>query len=456
MKNTDYENANGYYDPRDPRRGAGSRQPRPQGPNPYGNGQNRAPGGYNRPGTYGQNQGVGRRRPAPQGNPAQRRPSTNQRPAQSTRRQGIRTYEDPLEKKRKKQFYITAGVLSVIALTVIIVIISALTVKYRGDDRPKPEDNTLSAAGTVDEVDTTADDTTAEPDPEPDPEPAFSYASRVSDTVLLGDEIDCKNAILIDVGTNTVIAEKGGDERIFPASMTKVMTVLVAVENCESLDETATVSNEVVAPLAAANATIAGLAPGDEVTIRDLVYGALLPSGADATGTLAEHIAGSEAAFAELMNKKCEELGLKNTHFVTASGLHDDNHYSTCHDMAIILQAAMANDFLREALGTADYTITSAASRPEGIDIQSTVFYRIDGSEEFDGKIRVIGGKTGYTGEAGQCLMTAAKVEGDDNMYVFVCAGGADRWKPVYDTIHVYRNYLGVKYDGEYVPKYLR
>lgn len=376
-------------------------------------------------------------------------------PAQGVR-PAIRT-DSAAARENRRGSVISIFVMSLIAVVTVITIIFSLRAAM-SDGAPADTGSAETLSGAAPSVESGGADTEKADDAEGDAGdepavPAVTYASRSAATALLGDEIECRNAILIDVKGNTVVAEKGGDDRIFPASMTKVMTALVAVENCESLDETATVPYEVVAPLAAENATVAGLSPGDEVTVRDLVYGALLPSGADATGTLAVHFAGSEAEFAELMNKKCAELGLKNTHFANASGLHDDNHYSTCHDIAVIMEAAMQNEFLREVLGTYEYTITSAASRPEGLTVYSTVFSRVEGSEEFDGKISIIGGKTGYTGEAGQCLVSAARVEGRDNTYIFVCAGGESRWKPVYDTIHVYRTYLGVKYDGEYVPK---
>ena len=117
----------------------------------------------------------------------------------------------------------------------------------------------------------------------------------------------------------------------------------------------------------------------------------------------------------------------------------------------------MDNPDIAAALGSAEYTTAPTEQHPEGIKLMHTLLYeRLEGSEEFDDKIEVIGGKTGYTDEAGNCLVTMAKVLSTGKRYIFVCAGGDGKWAPVYDTIHVYRNYLGEHFDGEYVPKYLR
>lgn len=353
----------------------------------------------------------------------------------STARPGIRQSE-PQKKSRG-----WLAVAALIALLILVLVI--ISVKSRRDPAPVP-------AETEPQI-TETDPPETEPEP---PAPVYTYAERTDKTVQLGDEISCTHAILIDVDSNTVVAEKGGDDKIFPASMTKVMTALVAVEKCGSLDDTFTMTNEIAGKMYEAGASVAGFSPGEVITVKDLLYGSLLPSGGDGTEGLAEVIAGSEAEFSKLMNEKVAELGLKGTHFVTASGLHDDNHYSTCHDIAIIMKAAMDNETVAAALGSAEYVTTKTEQHPEGIELHHTLLYeRLEGSEEFDEKIEVIGGKTGFTGEAGNCLVTMARVKSTGKRYIFVCAGGDSKWPPVFDTIHVYRKYLGETYDGEFVPK---
>ena len=347
-------------------------------------------------------------------------------------------------RENKKAILIGAAV--ILAIILLILIVS----KSKGSGK-EAETSVVTDTRPVTDVIT-------EPEPEPEPVPQYPYSERTADTKqFAAGELSCRHAILIDVDEHKVVAELGGDEKIFPASMTKVLTVLTAVDRCSDLNDKFTMTNEIVNPLLEQNATSAGFFPGEQISIKDLMYGALLPSGADGTGGLAVYTSGSESAFAGAMNEKCAELGLKSSHFSNASGLHNDDHYSTCQEIAIIFEAAMDNPDIAAALGSAEYTTAPTEQHPEGIKLMHTLLYeRLEGSEEFDDKIEVIGGKTGYTDEAGNCLVTMAKVLSTGKRYIFVCAGGDGKWAPVYDTIHVYRNYLGEHFDGEYVPKYLR
>lgn len=278
-----------------------------------------------------------------------------------------------------------------------------------------------------------------------------SYASYSDDTKSFSGDLTFSNGILIDLNSNTVMASRGGDDRIYPASMTKIMTLIVAYENAESLDDTFTMTAEITDPLYLANASVAGFSVGEEVTVRDLIYGLILPSGGDGAMGLAYHIAGGEAAFAELMNKKAKELGLKNTHFTNCTGLHDAKHYSTCHEVALMLEYAIQDDFMREVLSTYKYTTAKTPEHPEGIELTSTLLSRMYGDES--GTAFVIGGKTGYTLEAKNCLATFATsfTEGESEEeiynrspdYILVTAGSTDKWGPVFDAIEVYKDFAG-------------
>ncbi len=352
-------------------------------------------------------------------------------------RPGVRTYDNPYSKKRNN--LILLSIFGLIAAIVILIIL----ISPKNVDVPRFDDPVSDTP-----VDTQP--VTDEPEPE---EVLPVYAERTDKTVTLGSEVFSSNCIIIDVENWTVVAEKGGDERIYPASMTKVMSCLVAAENFEDLDEKVTVPAEIIDPLYQANATVAGFFPNEEVTVKDVLYGIILPSGADATGTAAIRIAGSEEAFAELMNKKCEELGLENTHFVNASGLHHDDHYTTPHDMAVIMRAALENELVKEVLGTYTYTTSKTEAHPDGITLYSTTFSRIHGEDEFDEKISLFAGKTGYTGEAGQCLVTAAKVRDTGKVFIQVCANSDNKWNTVLDTINNYRHHLGIEYDSDFVLK---
>lgn len=275
----------------------------------------------------------------------------------------------------------------------------------------------------------------------------FDYADYTEDSKTL--KITSEYGILIDLDSNTVIASKNGDDRIYPASMTKVMTLIVAYENIKDLDAaTYTFDAELLNDMYLAGASVAGFSVGETVTARDLLYGSILPSGGDATNALAELVAGDEEHFAVLMNEKVKDLGLKGTHFVTASGLHDDDHYSTCHDMAIILKYAIANPEMRKILSTYQYTTSKTEQHPDGITLTSTLYQRMAG-DEVEG-LYVQGGKTGYTNEAKNCLCTfAANCREDESastlpQYILVTAYGVgekSEYVPVFDAIDSYKKY---------------
>ena len=245
-------------------------------------------------------------------------------------------------------------------------------------------------------------DDPAEPEEDtPDTPAAASLSTETDATQTLDLELYSEHAILIDLETNTVIAEKDPDAKIYPASMTKVMTALVACEQITDWDATFTMTQAIIDPLFLSDATMAGFVNGEEVSMTDLVYGALLPSGAEATEALAQTIAGSTEGFVALMNEKAAELGLTNTHFVNDSGLHDENHYTTVREMAVILEAAMANERCRAALSAVSYTSAPTTQNPEGVAMINKFLYRIGQYELGDAAVE--GAKTGFTSQAMNC-----------------------------------------------------
>lgn len=265
-----------------------------------------------------------------------------------------------------------------------------------------------------------------------------NYAQYDDSTAVIPSEIAAQNIIVVNCDTNKVIAARNATERCYPASTTKVMTILTAVDYITDYDKTFTFSYEITDPFHQDGATMAGFANDEAVNMTDLIYGAILPSGADATVGLAISIAGSEQEFAKLMNKKAEELGLKNTHFTNASGLFDKNHYTTPEDMAVIMRAAMKNDLCRKVLSTYQYTTAPTPQHPEGIPLTSTLFSRMYGTEP-DGS-DILGGKTGFINESGHCIASFGKSD-DGTEYVCVTYKGAGLWPSVYDQINLYSDY---------------
>jgi len=248
--------------------------------------------------------------------------------------------------------------------------------------------------------------------------------------------------ILADADTGEIIAERDPYERICPASMTKVLTVLVAVEQMQNpqaqLDELFTLTTEIEDFAYISGSSAVCWLPGDVATIRDLLYGTVLPSGADAALALAIYTSGSQEAFVELMNQKLEELGISDTaHFTNCVGLYDENHYCSVHDMAVIMKAAVENDICREVMAGHVYTTSPTSAHPEGIEISNWFLRRI---EDKDSHGLVLCAKTGYVSEAGYCAVSYQNANSGRN-YICVTADAWSSWRCIYDHVMLYADY---------------
>jgi D-alanyl-D-alanine carboxypeptidase (penicillin-binding protein 5/6) len=266
----------------------------------------------------------------------------------------------------------------------------------------------------------------------------YLYAMECESTRKLDTQLYSTSAILIDLDTNLVIAEKNPDAKIYPASMTKILTALVASEHVENWDDDFTMTQAIIDPLYKAGASLAGFEAGETVTLRDLLYGALLPSGAEATAALAIYAAGSEEAFTELMNEKAQELGLTTAHFMNNSGLHDAEHCCTVRDMAVILRAALQNPACREALSSMHYTTTATEQHPEGLQLTDKFLYRVSKKDQKGSSI--LGAKTGYTAEAGNCCASYGQSPDGRNCLI-VTANAQTSWLTIDDHIALYSTY---------------
>lgn len=251
--------------------------------------------------------------------------------------------------------------------------------------------------------------------------------------------INSSYAVLMQAGSGRVVGDINGETPMYPASMTKIMTTIVAIENLSDLNQEITVTNDMIANLYAQDATQAGFQPGETVQAIDLLYGVMLPSGADCCIALADTIAGSEEGFVELMNQKAEKLGLENTHFCNTTGLHADDHYSTAKDIAELLQYALKNSTFREIIESPYHSTPGTNVHPDGITFYSTMFKNLSDTTVIDGKI--MGGKTGFTSEAGCCLASFAEIDGVE--YILVTAGAYQAGTPhIDDAVKLY-NRLG-------------
>ena len=248
-----------------------------------------------------------------------------------------------------------------------------------------------------------------------------------------------RHAILLNAQSGRVLAQKRADERTAPASLTKMMTVLLAIEAEPDLDKQVTLPEDIFPALQTEKASMAGFVPDETVTVRDLLYGAMLPSGAECCETLAQLVSGSEENFAALMNQKAAALGMASTHFCNPTGLHDPEHVSTVRDMARLTEAALQNETFRKLFTTERYTVPATNCHPQGFTMHSTLLSQLDGTELQSG--RILGGKTGYTGEAGLCLASLAEVKGREYILVTAGAGGNHSTAPYHieDAVTVYR-----------------
>ena len=256
--------------------------------------------------------------------------------------------------------------------------------------------------------------------------------------------INSPYAALIQARNGRTVGEISGEEKMYPASLTKMMTCLVAIEEIGNLNKEITLTQEMFAGLYEQNATQAGFQPGETVRAIDLLYGVILPSGAECCIALADTIAGSEQGFVELMNKKADKLGMDDTHFMNSTGLHDPEHYSTARDMAVLLEKGLKNEAFREIIESPWHSTPGTNIHSDGITYYSTMFKNLSDASVTGGKI--MGGKTGYTGEAGHCLASFAEIEGVE--YILVTAGAAEGAAPhTTDAVTVY-NRLGEKAKG--------
>ena len=251
--------------------------------------------------------------------------------------------------------------------------------------------------------------------------------------------INSPYAVLMQVRGGRVIGEINGDQQMYPASMTKIMTTIVAIENLKDLDQEITLTNEMFEGLYEQDATQAGFQPGETVRAIDLLYGVMLPSGAECCIALADTISGSEADFVALMNEKAAKLGMSGTNFCDTTGLHDANHYSTAKDIAVLLKYALRNDTFRKIIESPYHSTPATNIHPDGITFYSTMFKNLSDTVVTDGQI--MGGKTGYTGEAGHCLASFAEIDGIE--YILVTGGASGTGIPhINDALTVY-NRLG-------------
>lgn len=310
-------------------------------------------------------------------------------------------------------------------LLLVLVVLLAGWATHRTEKEPEPEPESPAAAAFTEIT-------------PPEPEPLW-VPVETADTVRLDDALPSTYAVVIDRASGSIIAEKSSDTVISPASMTKIMTLLVAAENLKSLDDTATITIDITDYCFVNDCSVVGYELGEVATVRELLYGTILPSGADAALALAIYVAGSHEAFVELMNQKAEELGIADTtHFTNCVGLYDEAHHCTVRDMAVILNAAMENELCREVLNARTYETAPTPEHPDGQILSNWFLRRIEDKDT--GDVEVIGAKTGYVMQSGSCAASCGR-DSDGNEYICVTGNAYSSWRAIYDHVELYKNY---------------
>ncbi|MFA6948204.1 MAG: serine hydrolase [Eubacteriales bacterium] len=307
---------------------------------------------------------------------------------------------------KKRTINPTPFIIAAIVLIIVIIVVA----KCSAD----PSSAKVSAGTVSDTAVNTAvpDETTLPP----------VKASPASAATELGDGIYSQYAILIEASDGKVIAEKNADMTAYPASLTKIMTAVVTLENITDLEATYTLEDDMFDYIYSQSAATAGYEAGETVRIIDLLNAMLIPSGAEASIALARYVAGSESEFAVMMNAKAKELGMNGTHYVNCTGLHDINHYTTAADMAKLLKYALSNATFKNIVSTQVYYAPATNIHPDGLTFTHTMFKAFTAAGYDIGD--VMGGKTGYTDLAGMCL-ASYEVKGGKT-YICVTMGAGD------------------------------
>lgn len=245
--------------------------------------------------------------------------------------------------------------------------------------------------------------------------------------------VNAESAILVEVSTGRIIYEKNSTKQMFPASTTKMMTAILVIENCD-LQDTVTISETALQNIPSGYVTC-DISAGEEIAVNDLLYVLMLPSANDAAFALAEHVAGTVDAFADMMNNKAREIGCKDTHFVNPNGIHDSKQYTTAYDLYLIAKYCMQNETFRNIVSTKEYTLPATNKHSEA-DRSFVTTNDLIKPEKTNYYKTATGIKTGHTSMAGYCLISESSREGLD--FISVVLNSETDNKRFQDTVTLF------------------
>ncbi|MDE6406779.1 MAG: serine hydrolase [Lachnospiraceae bacterium] len=365
------------------------------------------------------------------------------------RRQRMR--RERQRRMRRRQMLQRLLFLGVFCVVMVLAVIAIKSGRKAGEEKGTPQDQAVEAVEQPDrlEIEKIIESMMEEEAGEPETEeteaevevPVYRFEETEDTAFIDSADVISTHAILVDESTDAIVASKGARERIMPASMTKVLTVLVAAEHIpeEKLDDTFPMTLEITDYAYVNDCSSVGFLDGEEVPVRDLFYGTAMHSGGDAALGLAFYVAGSQEAFVEMMNQKLEDLGIAgSTHFTNCVGIYDEAHYSTVYDMAVIMKAAARNDLCREVMSEHIYTTKPTREHPDGIEISNWFLRKI---EDKDTGGEVLCAKTGYIVQSKNCAVSY-EIFADKTPYICVTAGSSSSWRCIYDHVEIYNRYI--------------
>ena len=282
-------------------------------------------------------------------------------------------------------------------------------------------------------------------EPEEPSEPVYAFHTT-DHTALISAEFPSQDAALINLESGEILAERDSEARINPASMTKILTLLVASEHISDRSGTFTMTFDITDYCYVNKCSVVGYEVGEVIPVEELFYGCILNSGADACLALAEIAAGSHEAFVELMNEKLDELGLSETsHFTNCVGLYDEDHYCTVQDMAMILKAALENEHCEQVMGTKIYHTAPTNMHSAGQDLSNWFVRNIEDMDT--GNVSVRYAKTGYVSESGFCAASCGEAE-DGTVYLCVTGKSTSTKQSIRDHAQIYKTYCSSVSEG--------
>ncbi len=267
---------------------------------------------------------------------------------------------------------------------------------------------------------------------------AIFSSNIVSAFQISGFELNARAAMLISLDTDQIMHEKNADKKMYPASLTKILAAVLVLEQVEDIDKTTiTVSDSALTAIMGTGASVIGLKEGEVLTVRQALYCLLVSSGGDVSYVIAEYIGGTTENFMKMMNERAKELGMKNSSFGNPVGLHDDETYTTARDISILVKYALKFEAFKEITSTVRYYMAATNKSPQRV--LSTTNFLIDPSTNYY-YMYASGVKTGFTDEAGRCVVSTASYNGYNYLCIIMgCDSTGGRRNEFVDSRNLYR-----------------